>query len=159
MDGRGAVKGERRWATQRGGGEICTTWAWARRLWTGSRSAAPHAAISQRRRRRPQLSSALRFLDHPFTFLTPAPLLITLQGRAKTKQQDGGATVMTGGLAPAAAAAAVEAQQAKQRQHGDFYRFQARDRRRDELLNLQHQFEADKKRIAELRASRRFKPY
>jgi ribosomal RNA-processing protein 7 len=36
---------------------------------------------------------------------------------------------------------------------------QAREQRRSALLDLREQFDADKKRIAELRQSRKFKPY
>lgn len=89
-------------------------------------------------------------------------VVVRAKGRAKTKQR-GGATVMTGGVAPAAAQAAAAAAAASPgagaRPHADFYRFQRRDKRRDELLELQNAFQEDKKRIAELRASRRFKPY
>ena len=41
----------------------------------------------------------------------------------------------------------------------NFYRFQKRDKRRDEVLELRKQFERDKRRVQELRASRKFRPY
>ncbi|CAD5333413.1 unnamed protein product [Arabidopsis thaliana] len=59
--------------------------------------------------------------------------------------------------------AALEDKIAKKKQsepvaHG-FYRFQRRDAQRSELLALQSKFEEDKKRIQQLRAARRFKPF
>jgi len=43
--------------------------------------------------------------------------------------------------------------------HKDFYHFQQREARRNEILELQSKFREDKKRIAELRAKRKFNPY
>lgn len=63
-----------------------------------------------------------------------------------------------GGVALAKATALGEASQKKKRAEVDFYRFQQRDKRRDELLDLRLQFEEDKKRVQELKASRKFKP-
>lgn len=59
----------------------------------------------------------------------------------------------------AGAAAAAQAAAKKDQTHSDFYRFQQREKRRSELLDLRQKFEEDKRRIAELKASRRFKPY
>ncbi|WFD34525.1 hypothetical protein MCUN1_001366 [Malassezia cuniculi] len=41
----------------------------------------------------------------------------------------------------------------------DFYRFQFREKKRQQFANLRAQFEADKERVARLKATRRFKPY
>ncbi|PWZ02344.1 hypothetical protein BCV70DRAFT_198625 [Testicularia cyperi] len=41
----------------------------------------------------------------------------------------------------------------------DFYRFQVRDRKRQQLADLRAKFEQDKAKVASLKASRRFKPY
>ncbi|XP_057549063.1 uncharacterized protein LOC130827377 [Amaranthus tricolor] len=41
----------------------------------------------------------------------------------------------------------------------DFYRFQRKEAHRSELMKLQNKFEEDKKRIQQLRAARKFKPY
>lgn len=76
--------------------------------------------------------------------------------KGRKKNKDSGGTVVAG------AAAAIAAEQAanKKPQHlDDFYRFQSREKRRDELLELRKKFQQDKKRIAELRAQRRFRPY
>lgn len=58
----------------------------------------------------------------------------------------------------AAAAAAEAGARAKPQAPVNFYRFQQRERRRDELFALREQFEADKRKIQELKAARRFKP-
>ncbi|KAK6798524.1 hypothetical protein RDI58_006227 [Solanum bulbocastanum] len=41
----------------------------------------------------------------------------------------------------------------------DFYRFQKREAKRNEIMVLQSKFEQDKKRIQQLRATRKFRPY
>lgn len=41
----------------------------------------------------------------------------------------------------------------------DFYRFQMRERKRQQLADLRAKFEADKQKVASLKAGRRFKPY
>ncbi|KAJ3036553.1 Ribosomal RNA-processing protein 7 A [Rhizophlyctis rosea] len=41
----------------------------------------------------------------------------------------------------------------------DFYRFQMRESKRNQLADLRRKFEEDKEKIAKLKASRRFKPY
>ncbi|AET04201.1 ribosomal RNA-processing protein [Medicago truncatula] len=45
------------------------------------------------------------------------------------------------------------------RVHQDFYRFQEREAQRNELMELQSKFEEDKKRLRQLRAARKFRPY
>ena len=40
----------------------------------------------------------------------------------------------------------------------NFYRFQQREKRRGELYELKMRFEADKDRVAKLKASRKFRP-
>ncbi|KAL4429356.1 hypothetical protein ABPG77_005130 [Micractinium sp. CCAP 211/92] len=78
------------------------------------------------------------------------------KGRKKNASAAG---VVVGGVAGAAAAAQLAAAKQKDPTHSDFYRFQQREQRRSELLDLRSKFEQDKKRIAELRASRKWKPY
>ncbi|CAN4079553.1 unnamed protein product [Withania somnifera] len=41
----------------------------------------------------------------------------------------------------------------------DFYQFQKREAKRNEIMVLQSKFEQDKKRIQQLRAARKFRPY
>ncbi|KAA6425211.1 hypothetical protein WJX79_005065 [Trebouxia sp. C0005] len=81
---------------------------------------------------------------------------VVTKQRGRKKNTDSGGTSV-GSVAGAVAAAAKSRKSPKQLL--DFYRFQARDRRRDNVLELQQQFEQDKKKIAEWKASRRFKPY
>ena len=64
-----------------------------------------------------------------------------------------------GGVAKASAAARAADPSKQSATFSNFYRFQKRDQRRDELLDLRSKFEDDKRRIQELKASRRFKPY
>ncbi|KAL1223045.1 Large ribosomal subunit protein eL19y [Cardamine amara subsp. amara] len=79
------------------------------------------------------------------------------KGRKKTTETETGTTVGS------VSQAALEDKVAKKKQnepvaHG-FYRFQRREAQRNELLALQSKFEQDKKRIQQLRAARKFKPY
>jgi hypothetical protein len=75
------------------------------------------------------------------------------KGRKKNTSESG---VTVG----AVAAAAATARAAKKRpvEHTDFYRFQQREKRRNDLLDLRERFEMDKQRLAELKAVRKFKP-
>ncbi|KAI8910023.1 ribosomal RNA-processing protein 7-domain-containing protein [Powellomyces hirtus] len=47
----------------------------------------------------------------------------------------------------------------KKKELVDFYRFQMRENKRNQLADLRRKFEDDKQKIVALRASRRFKPY
>lgn len=75
-------------------------------------------------------------------------------GRRKT-------TDAAGTAVGAVASAAAEAQRNKKppKVLHNFYKFQRRDQRRSEIMDLQDNFERDKRKIAELKAARRFKPY
>ncbi|KAG2496503.1 hypothetical protein HYH03_005328 [Edaphochlamys debaryana] len=87
-------------------------------------------------------------------------VVVRAKGRKRTREE-GGVTVQTGGAASnaaAAAAAAAAAKDAKTGQLGDFYRFQRRERRRNELVELRQRFEDDRRRLAQLKATRNFKP-
>ncbi|XP_050228124.1 uncharacterized protein LOC126677506 isoform X2 [Mercurialis annua] len=78
------------------------------------------------------------------------------KGRKKTTDSESGTTVVS--VAPVVA----ENQLAKKKQNEvglNFYRFQKRETQRNEILALQSKFEQDKKRIQQLRAARKFKPY
>lgn len=74
-------------------------------------------------------------------------------GRRKTTGEDG---TVVGGVAPAKA---ERARKAGPVGSPDFYRAQRRENQRAAVLELRKKFEEDKKRIAELRAARKFKPY
>ncbi|GLT33984.1 hypothetical protein SLA2020_085340 [Shorea laevis] len=77
------------------------------------------------------------------------------KGRKKTTDAESGITVGS------VAQAAVEDKMTKKKHKelGDFYRFQKREAKRNELLMLQSKFEQDRKRIQQLRAARKFRPY
>lgn len=76
------------------------------------------------------------------------------RGRGKTTDEASGVSV--GGVA--AAAAEEAGGKVKENLTTNFYRFQQREKRRDELYALREQFEADKQKIAAMKASRRFRP-
>ncbi|KAI5399397.1 uncharacterized protein LOC127093109 [Lathyrus oleraceus] len=77
------------------------------------------------------------------------------KGRKKTTDSESGIAVGS------VAQAAVENKLAKKKpQLGlDFYRFQKREALRNEIMELQTKFEEDKKRLQQLRAARKFRPY
>lgn len=76
--------------------------------------------------------------------------------RGRKKNTDVASGTVVGGVA--AAAAAAHAAKKRSRVSLDFYRFQQRDRRRTELMELREKFEEDKRRLAELKAARKFHP-
>lgn len=71
---------------------------------------------------------------------------VTVQGRKRTREE-GGVKLMTGGVAAnaAATAAAAAAKEREKSMVGDFYRFQRRERRRNELVELRQRFEDDRR--------------
>jgi ribosomal RNA-processing protein 7 len=79
-----------------------------------------------------------------------------VQGRQTNSDGDG---ISMGGISSAVAVAAgKKAEEGSRQLLPHFYRFQRREKRRDELLELREQFEADKKKVQELKAARKFKP-
>ncbi|KAF5831389.1 ribosomal RNA-processing protein 7-domain-containing protein [Dunaliella salina] len=83
-------------------------------------------------------------------------VVVRSKGRKRTKDSETGA-IQSGGMA--AAAARAMAQGSKGAPLEDFYRFQQREKRRNELVDLRIKFEEDRHRIQSLRASRNFKPF
>ncbi|XP_073292958.1 uncharacterized protein [Primulina huaijiensis] len=78
------------------------------------------------------------------------------KGRKKTTEAESGIAVGS------VAQAAVLDKMAKKKSKDvglDFYRFQRREAHRNEIMMLQSKFEQDKKRIQEMRAARKFRPY
>ncbi|XP_073100887.1 uncharacterized protein [Elaeis guineensis] len=77
------------------------------------------------------------------------------KGRKKTTDSETGITVGS------VAQAAVMDKMAKKKKEVavDFYRFQRREAQRNEVMMLRSKFEQDKKRIQQLRAARKFRPY
>jgi len=76
-------------------------------------------------------------------------------GRRKTSDPENLTAV--GGVSKAVAEARAAKKPAKQLQN--FYKHQKRDKQRSDLMSLQMKFEEDKKKVAEMKAARRFKPY
>ncbi|XP_060971174.1 CAX-interacting protein 4 isoform X2 [Cannabis sativa] len=78
------------------------------------------------------------------------------KGRKKTTDAESGITV--GSVAQAVA----DNKLAKKKTNEvglDFYRFQRKESQRNEIMLLQSKFEQDKKKIQQLRAARKFRPY
>lgn len=61
--------------------------------------------------------------------------------------------------APAATVVQQKKRAKEERDVVDFYRFQRRERKREELATLRRQFEEDKLKIARMREQRKFKPF
>ncbi|KAJ3091597.1 Ribosomal RNA-processing protein 7 [Quaeritorhiza haematococci] len=80
-------------------------------------------------------------------------LVTRARGRRNTNTDGSGATVT------AARPDEVKALKPKSKELKNFYRFQMREEKRQQLADLRRKFEEDKRRIATLKAARRFKPY
>lgn len=78
------------------------------------------------------------------------------KGRKKTTDTESG--VVVGSVAQATVVNNMTKKKAKQ-VGLDFYRFQKREAQRNEVMMLQSKFEQDKKRIQQMRAARKFRPY
>ncbi|KAK1272420.1 hypothetical protein QJS04_geneDACA016444 [Acorus gramineus] len=78
------------------------------------------------------------------------------KGRKKTTDAESGITV--GSVAQAVVADKLANKKSKEVSL-DFYRFQKREAQRNEIMMLQSKFEQDRKRIQQLRAARKFRPY
>ncbi|KAF8407924.1 hypothetical protein HHK36_007063 [Tetracentron sinense] len=78
------------------------------------------------------------------------------KGRKKTTDSESGITV--GSVAQAAVVDKMAKKKSKE-VGIDFYRFQRREAQRNEVMMLQSKFEQDRKRIQQLRAARKFRPY
>ncbi|TKY59176.1 Ribosomal RNA-processing protein 7-like A [Spatholobus suberectus] len=78
------------------------------------------------------------------------------KGRKKTTDSESGIAVGS------VAQAAVENKMGKKKRKEvglDFYRFQKREAQRNEIMTLQSKFDEDKKRLQQMRAARKFRPY
>ncbi|KAK3018325.1 hypothetical protein RJ639_002980 [Escallonia herrerae] len=78
------------------------------------------------------------------------------KGRKKTTDTESG--IVVGSVAQAAVMDKMDKKKSKE-VGLDFYRFQKREAKRNEILMLQSKFEQDKQRIQQLRAARKFRPY
>ncbi|CEP14267.1 hypothetical protein [Parasitella parasitica] len=75
----------------------------------------------------------------------------------KAKATDG--TIHVASISAEAAEAQREHQLKKKKELVNFYRFQMREKKQNELVELRKRFEEDKAKIVQLRQSRKFKPY
>ncbi|KAJ1910273.1 hypothetical protein H4219_006246 [Mycoemilia scoparia] len=66
---------------------------------------------------------------------------------------------ITVGVARKEEAEAIAARQKKKKELTNFYRWQQREQKRDRLVELRKKFEEDKQKIAQLKSTRRFRPY
>ncbi|KAL1534413.1 hypothetical protein AAHA92_30596 [Salvia divinorum] len=83
-------------------------------------------------------------------------VVVHLKGRKKTTEADSGIAV--GSVAQAAVLDKMGKK--KKKEVGvDFYQFNRREAHRNEIMMLQSKFEQDKKRIQQMRAARKFRPY
>lgn len=77
------------------------------------------------------------------------------RGRRKTTADDESGTTV-GGIR--AATANGRRKEIKKIANEEFYRFQSKEKKRSEIMELQAKFELDKQRIARLKAARKFRP-
>jgi len=84
---------------------------------------------------------------------------VTRRRKGRNNASDGQVTVGAASEAAAAVRAAKRAKRERADANFDFYQFQAHERKREKLEAMRAQFEADKARIAKLRADRKFRPY
>ncbi|XP_024386104.1 uncharacterized protein [Physcomitrium patens] len=84
-------------------------------------------------------------------------VVVAKTGRKKTTDDSG---IAVGAVsAEAAEDRGNKKRKKKENSALDFYRFQRHEARRNELLELQQRFEEDKKRVARLKAARKFRPF
>lgn len=86
---------------------------------------------------------------------------IIVQRSASSSNKYGrvGAAADSGGSVGIAKHGFQENQRKKSTGLEDFYRFQLREKKREQLADLRAKFEADKAKVAQMKAGRRFKPY
>lgn len=78
-------------------------------------------------------------------------VMVTRQHRRGTNTD--GTVVVT------AAKADRQVKPQKKKELVNFYRFQMREQKRDQLVELRKKFEADRKKIEQLKQTRKFRPY
>ncbi|CAN1164759.1 Ribosomal RNA-processing protein 7 homolog A [Linum perenne] len=84
-------------------------------------------------------------------------VVVHQRGRKKTTDPESGIAV--GSAVPVAKADDILGKKKHKEVGVDFYRFQKREAHMNEILALQSKFEQDKKRIQQMRAARKFRPY
>lgn len=88
-------------------------------------------------------------------------VLVTRKRTGRSTANDGNATMSAASHAKESVLAEKRAAKKKKTEGAniDFYQFQKHERKREQLVRLREQFEADKNRIAKMRADRKFKPF
>ncbi|KAJ7527391.1 hypothetical protein O6H91_16G051700 [Diphasiastrum complanatum] len=84
-------------------------------------------------------------------------LVVNKGGRKKVTDSESG--IKVGAVAISKAEKQNEKKKSNEQATLNFYRFQRREGRRNEVLELQKRFEEDKKRIAKMKAARKFRPF
>ena len=85
---------------------------------------------------------------------------ITVTSRRSRRAPSTSSSDFGGGVFIKSAQAEAIAQRQKEKKESiNFYRWQQREQKRDRLVDLRKKFEEDKKKIAQLKSSRRFRPY
>ncbi|TPX72843.1 hypothetical protein SpCBS45565_g00191 [Spizellomyces sp. 'palustris'] len=122
---------------------------------------------------RPRLEDLQRAVDTSLVAFEDAEreARIAAEGRRNVPDEDGFVTVIRGrgrrnvnidghgASVTAARPEEIKKLKPKKKELVDFYRFQMRETKRNQLAELRRKFEEDKLRIASLKANRRFKPY
>ncbi|EPS65126.1 hypothetical protein M569_09654, partial [Genlisea aurea] len=87
---------------------------------------------------------------------------VVVHHKGRKKSSDAESGVAVGSVSEAAVLDKLSKKKKKKSNNNvgvDFYQFQRREARRSEIMMLQSKFEQDKKRIQQLRAARKFRPY
>ncbi|KAL1929416.1 hypothetical protein VTP01DRAFT_1554 [Rhizomucor pusillus] len=79
--------------------------------------------------------------------------VVVSRTKKRSRATDGEVAVQSFG------AATFDPSKVKKKELTDFYRFQVREAKKNELMNLRRQFEEDKAKIERQKQSRKFKPY
>ncbi|SPO25564.1 related to RRP7 - essential protein involved in rRNA processing and ribosome biogenesis [Ustilago trichophora] len=85
--------------------------------------------------------------------------IIVQRSTSSNKYGRVGASADSGGSVAIAKHGFQENKRKKSTDLQDFYRFQLREKKREQLADLRAKFEADKAKVAQMKAGRRFKPY
>ena len=84
---------------------------------------------------------------------------VVVTRKRKGRQNNSDGSVSVGTASEGAAAAAAKRAKKKRNEHVDLYQFQRHERKREQLVKMREQFEADKARIVKMRNDRKFKPF
>lgn len=86
-------------------------------------------------------------------------VMVTRKRQGRQTASDGNATMSAASQGSTDAKTANREKKKKKPDNIDFYQFQKHERKREQLVKLREQFEADKARITKMRNERKFRPY